>query len=118
MQRNHPFHEFDILHQPDQVVGKELNRGYRAHASGVQCRGMHVPPFHEAEHLPCQTAHLQSLPVELAREWIKARIMSAILRYRCCSACGASVRSARSSTPGLVSRTICSQKSTPTRLSW
>ncbi len=33
-------------------------------------------------------------------------------------ACGAVVRSAFASTEGLVSLTICSQKSTPTRLSW
>ncbi len=31
---------------------------------------------------------------------------------------GAAVCSAFASTPGLVSLTICSQKSTPTRLSW
>ncbi len=44
--------------------------------------------------------------------------MSAIVRWPCNSAWGASVRSAFSSTLGLVSLTICSQKSTNTRLSW
>src|ERR1700716_2186748 len=45
-------------------------------------------------------------------------MMSAIVRNPCSAACGDSVRSACSRTPGLVSLTICSQKSTPTRLSW
>ena len=45
-------------------------------------------------------------------------MMSAMVRYPCASACGAWVFSALASTPGLVSETIFSQKSTPTRFSW
>ena len=45
-------------------------------------------------------------------------MMPAMVRWPCTSACGASVLSALASTEGLVSRTIRSQKSTPTRLSW
>ena len=45
-------------------------------------------------------------------------MMSPIVRYPWSAACGASVRLAFSSTPGLVSLTIFSQKSTPTRFSW
>ena len=45
-------------------------------------------------------------------------MMSPMVRYPCSAACGASVWLACSSTPGLVSPTIFSQKSTPTRFSW
>ena len=45
-------------------------------------------------------------------------MMSAMVRKPCSSACGAAVCSAFASTRGLVSLTICSQKSTNTRLSW
>ncbi len=44
--------------------------------------------------------------------------MSPIVRYPCTLAPGASADSALAHTLGLVSRTICSQKSTNTRLSW
>ena len=44
--------------------------------------------------------------------------MSAIVRYPCVAALGASVFSAFLSRLGFVSFTICSQKSTKTRLSW
>ena len=45
-------------------------------------------------------------------------MMSAMVLYPCASACGAAVFSAWASTLGLVSATIFSQKSTPTRFSW
>ena len=44
--------------------------------------------------------------------------MSPIVRYPCVFAPGASVFSALAQTAGFVSLTICSQKSTNTRLSW
>ena len=45
-------------------------------------------------------------------------MMSAMVLKPCRLACGAAVFCALAQTPGLVSFTICSQKSTPTRLSW
>src|SRR5258705_10771748 len=45
-------------------------------------------------------------------------MISAMVRYPCRLACGEDVVSAFASTLGLVSFTICSQKSTPTRFSW
>ena len=77
-----------------------------------------MPTFHQAKHFPGHPAHLQRLPVEFAFKRIQRshdirdRAVSMILRV------GASVFRAFSQTPGFVSRTIFSQKSTPTRLSW
>ena len=80
---------------------------------------MDVPPFHQAEHLARAAAHLQGFAVELAGERVERRHdvgdgAVAVHRRR------AALRSARPCPrrSGLVSLTICSQKSTPTRLSW
>ena len=67
MQRDGSFHEFDILEQPDLVVGEELDRRHGADAAGVKGRRMNVPAFHQAEHLAGQPAHLESLEIETVR---------------------------------------------------
>ena len=36
MQRHNFLHELHILHQPDDVVGEELHRGYRSDAAGIE----------------------------------------------------------------------------------
>ena len=118
MQRHDFLHEFDILHQADNVVGEELDRRNRAHSAGIQRGRMHVAAFHQAEHLARHAAHLQRFPVKLAgkriqrphdvgdravavQHWRGAPRSSPLWRTR----------------SGFVSFTICSQKSTPTRLS-
>ena len=71
MQRHDFLHELDILHQPHQVVGEELNRGHGANAAGIERGGMHVPAFHQAEHFARHAAHLQRFAVERAGEGIQ-----------------------------------------------
>ena len=71
MQGHDFLHELDILHQPHEVIGEELDRRHRADAARIQRRRMHVPAFHQAEHLARQPAHLQRFAVELARERIQ-----------------------------------------------
>ena len=74
--------------------------------------------FHQAEHLAGIAAHLQRLAVELAFERIEGVHDVADGAV----AVSVGVRGGRlfGLVPhaGLVSLTICSQKSTPTRLSW
>jgi hypothetical protein len=79
---------------------------------------MHVTPFHQTKHLPRQAAHLQRFTIERALKWIErahdisngAKAMNGrVGRF--------GLLCAFSQTEGLVSRTICSQKSTPTKLS-
>ena len=50
VQRHDLLHELDVLHQADQVVGEELDGRHGADAAGIERGGMHVPPFHQAEH--------------------------------------------------------------------
>ncbi len=64
MQRHDLLHEFDILHQPNQVVGKQLDGGHGADSAGIQRRRMHVAAFHQAEHLARHAAHGQRLAIE------------------------------------------------------
>ena len=71
VQRNNLLHELHIFHQPDEVVGEKLNRGHRADAAGIKRRRMHVPAFHQAEHLARHAAHLQRFAIELAGERIE-----------------------------------------------
>ena len=46
-------HEFDVLHQPDQIVREQLHCRNRADAARVQRRGMYVTALHQTEHLAC-----------------------------------------------------------------
>ena len=71
MQRNNLLHELDILHQPNQVVGEELNGRHGSHTARIQRGRMHVPPFHQAEHLARHAAHLQRFAIELPRERVQ-----------------------------------------------
>ena len=118
MQRHHLLHELDILHQPHQVVGEELNRGHGADAARIQSGRMHVPAFHQAEHLAGHAAHLQRFAIERSGERIQRAhdvgdgavpMQIGVRRGRLLALSPRRL--------GLVSLTICSQKSTPTRLS-
>ena len=71
VQRHDLLHELDVLHQPHQVVGEELDGGHRADAAGIERRGMHVTAFHQAEHLARHAAHLQRFAIERAGEGIQ-----------------------------------------------
>ena len=71
VQRHHLLHELDILHQPHQVVGEELDGGHGADAAGIERGGMHVAAFHQAEHLARHAAHLQRFAIERAGERIQ-----------------------------------------------
>ena len=71
MQRHDLLHELDILHQADQIVGEELDRGHRADAARIERRRMHVAAFHQAEHLARHAAHLQGFAIERAGERIE-----------------------------------------------
>ena len=64
MQRHDPFHEFDILHEANQIISKQLDGGHGANSARIECGRMHVPAFHQAEHLACHAAHGQRLPIE------------------------------------------------------
>ena len=64
VQRNHFLHELHVLHQAHDVVGEKLNRRHRSHSARIQRRRMHVPAFHQAEHLAGHAAHLQRFAIE------------------------------------------------------
>ena len=93
VQRHDLLHELDVLHQPDEVVGEELQRGHGADAAGVERRRVDVPAFHQAEHLARHPAHLQRLAVELAGERVErphdvgdgaVAVEAGVRRRRCC----------------------------------
>ena len=71
MHRHDALHELHVAHQPGQVVGEQLHGRRRAHAARVERRRVHVPPLHQAEHLPRGAAHLERLAVELALERVQ-----------------------------------------------
>ena len=71
VQRHALLHELDVFHQPHQIIGEELDGRHRADAAGIERRGMHVPAFHQAEHLARLAADLQRLAIELAGERIE-----------------------------------------------
>ena len=71
MQRHDPLHELDVLQQPDQIIVEQLHARHGADAAGIERRGMHVPAFHQAEHLARQPAHLQRFEIERAGERIE-----------------------------------------------
>ena len=73
VQRHDLLHELDVLHQPDEVVGEELDGRHGADAARIERRGVDVPPFHQAEHLARVAAHVQRLAVELAGERVERR---------------------------------------------
>ena len=111
VQRHDFLHELHVLHQPDDVVREELDGWDGADAARIERRGVHMPSFHQAEHLARHAAHLQSLEIERTRERISAFMMSrdravpmqiGVRRSR--------FSAAFSHTPGLVSFTICFAK--------
>ena len=71
MHRHDLLHELDVAHQPGDVVGHQLDRRDRADAAGVERRGVHVAPLHQAEHLAGVARDLQRLAVELAGERVE-----------------------------------------------
>ena len=73
VQRHAFLHELHVLHQADEVVGKQLHGGHGADAAGIQGGRMNVASFHQAEHLARQAADHQRLAVEFAGEWIQRR---------------------------------------------
>ena len=73
MQRHDLLHKLHILHQPDNVVGKQLHRRHRADSAGIESGRMHVTAFHEAEHLAGVTADPQSLQIKRSGEGIEGR---------------------------------------------
>ncbi len=60
MQWHDLLHVLDVLHQSDEVVSEDLLGGDCADAARVEGRGVDMTPFHQAEHLPRQTAHLEA----------------------------------------------------------
>ena len=64
-------HELHVPHQPGDVVGHQLDGGDRADPARVQRGRVHVPPLHQAEHLPGVPADLQGLAVELTGERVE-----------------------------------------------
>ncbi len=71
MERDDFLHELDVLHQPDEVVGEELDRGDRADATGIESRWVDVPSLHQAEHLSGHPAHLKCFAIEAAGERVQ-----------------------------------------------
>ena len=71
VQRHDLLHELDVLHQANQIVGEELNGSHGADAAGIERGRMHVPAFHQAEHLARHAAHRQRLAIEAAGEGIE-----------------------------------------------
>ena len=69
--RHDSLHELDIAHEPDVVVGEELDGRSRADSTWVERGGVHMTALHEAEHLPRVAAHLERLAVELARKRVQ-----------------------------------------------
>ena len=69
--RQTALHELHVAHEPDVVVGEELDRRDRADAARVERGRVHVAPLHEAEHLARVPADLQRLAVEVARERVE-----------------------------------------------
>ena len=67
VQRHALLHELGIAGQADEIIGEELHGGHGADAAGIERGGMHVPAFHQAEHLARVAADVQRLAVELAR---------------------------------------------------
>ena len=117
MQRNDLLHELHILHQTHQIIGEELDGRHRADAAGIQRGRMHMAAFHQAEHLARHAAHGQRFAIERAGEWIQRRHDVGDRAVTMLVCIGRGVACALSQTLGFVSFTICSQKSTPTRLS-
>src|SRR5215470_276150 len=79
---------------------------------------MNVSALHQTKHLACVATDVQRLAIKLSAEWIQSRhdvgdgsitVVSGMRRFGLLSLCP---------NAGFVSLTICSQKSTPTRLSW
>ncbi len=73
VQRHHLLHELHVSHQAREVVGKELDGGHRAHATGIKRGRMHVAPLHQAEHFARVAADHQGLAVELPGKGVERR---------------------------------------------
>ena len=92
--RHDPLHEVHVAHQPGQVVGEQLHRRDRAHPARVQRGRVHVPAFHQAEHLPGGPADLERLAVELALERVQRAhdvadgLIAVLARVRCLGVVG------------------------------
>ena len=69
--RHDLLHELDVLHQPHEIVGERLDRRHRPDAAGIERRRVHVPSFHQAEHLARETAHHERFAIELPLERIE-----------------------------------------------
>ena len=71
VERHHPLEELGVLHQPDQVVVEQLDRGHGADAARVQGGGVDVAALHQAEHLPGDPALVERLEVEVALQGVE-----------------------------------------------
>ena len=71
MHRDDALHELHVAHQPDVVIGEQLDGGGRADAARVERGRMDVPPFHQREHLARPATDLESLTVEGALERVQ-----------------------------------------------
>ena len=110
--RHRPLDVVDVAHQPHVVVGAGLMRDVRRDPAGHDRRRVGVAAAEQAVHLARVARHLQRLQIEVAGEWVQRAhdvgdrpvAVDVGVRRRVCSAfC---------SSEGLVSLTICSQKST------
>src|SRR5215475_3193142 len=73
VQRHDPLHELHILHEPDEIVGKDLYGSRRTDSPRIERGRMHMPFLHETEHLARAVADGKCLAIKLAREWIQRR---------------------------------------------
>ena len=71
VQRHDLLQELDVAHQPDVVVGEQLDGRDGADAAGIERRRVDVATFHQAEHLARVAADHQRLAVEVALERVE-----------------------------------------------
>lgn len=94
MQGNDPLHELHVPHEAAEVVREELDGRDRSDAARVERGGVHMAPFHQAEHLPRVAAHLKSLAVELSLDGVEGahdvgdRAVTVLPGVRCLGALG------------------------------
>ena len=70
VERHDLLHEFNVLHEAHEIIGKELDGWDRAYAAWIKRGRMNVPAFHEAEHFTRHAAHLQRFAIEGTGEGI------------------------------------------------
>src|SRR5215831_5587822 len=73
VQRHDLLHELHVLHEPDEIVGKDLDGSRRTDSSRIERGRMHMPSLHETEHLARAAADGKCFAIKLAREWIQRR---------------------------------------------